>query len=68
MAEVIAAAGTPPVTKIATADLSEQNQSPSISTELSAALLKTAAEIKQAAATDLTNADLAKFMERLKNV
>jgi hypothetical protein len=48
--------------------LSEEIQSPSISTELGAALMSAATSIKQASQDNITAADVASFMEKLKHV
>lgn len=53
-------------TKLAAHSLSTENASPSISTELSVALVKTAEALKTAKA-DISHDDLKKFLERLKN-
>lgn len=62
--QIVAASEEP--TKLAAHSLSQENASPSISTELSVALVKTAEALK-AAHTDISHADLKKFLERLKN-
>lgn len=53
-------------TKLAGAGLSPPNTSPSISTELSVALVKTAASLRGSAA-EISHEDLKHFMERLRN-
>lgn len=51
--------------KLAAHSLSPQTAEPSISTELSVALTKTAASLR-ATAVEVTHADLAKFLTSLK--